>query len=71
MVMAVYDPTGMARPSRTTPAIAEEKVRDDIRRRVKARLDEWQDDPIPDEPRPDMRDAARRAVTYSAPVPIR
>jgi hypothetical protein len=61
----------MARKSRKQPAIAQDQALDEMRDRLKARLSEWREDPIPDEPRPQMRDAMRNAVTYSAPVPIR
>ena len=67
----MYDPNKMARKSRNQPAIAEDQALDAMRVRLKARLSQWRDDPIPDEPRAQMRDAMRQAVTYSAPVPVR
>jgi hypothetical protein len=61
----------MARKSRKQPAIAQDQALDEMRESLKARLSEWRDDPMPDEPQPQIRDAVRNAVTYSAPVPIR
>ena len=61
----------MARKSRKQQAIAEDQALDEMRERLKSRLSEWRDDPIPDEPQAQMSDAMRKAVTYSAPVPVR
>jgi hypothetical protein len=61
----------MARKGGRLRAIAEDQVLDEMRERLKSRLSQWRDDPIPDEPQPQMRDAMRKAVTYSAPVPVR
>jgi hypothetical protein len=61
----------MARKGRKLRAIAEDQVLDEMRKHLRERLSEWSDDPIPDEPQPLMRDAMRKAVTYSAPVPVR
>jgi hypothetical protein len=61
----------MARKSRKQPTIAQDQALDEMRESLKARLSEWRDDPMPDEPQPQIRDAVRNAVTYSAPVPIR
>jgi hypothetical protein len=61
----------MARKRRKQRTIAEDQALDQMRERLKERLSQWRDDPIPDEPQPQMRDAMRQAVTYSAPVPVR
>jgi hypothetical protein len=61
----------MARKSRKRAAIAEEQALEEMREHLKTRLREWRDDPIPDEPQAQMREAMRQAVTYSAPVPVR
>lgn len=61
----------MARKSKKQRATEEAQVLDEMRERLNKRLSEFPDDPIPDEPQPQMRDAMRQAVTYSAPVPIR
>jgi hypothetical protein len=61
----------MAQSDRKNHQATDETVREEMRQRLKARLEEWRDDPIPAEPLPEMRDAARRAIIYSGPVPIR
>jgi hypothetical protein len=61
----------MARKRRKQRTIAEDQALDAMRGRLKERLSQWRDDPIPDEPQPQMRDAMRQAVTYSAPIPVR
>jgi hypothetical protein len=61
----------MARKNRKQRAIAEDQALDEMRERLKSRLRQWRDDPIPDEPQAQMSDAMRKAVTYSAPVPVR
>jgi hypothetical protein len=61
----------MARKCRKQPTVADDQALDELRERLKERLSQWRDDPIPDEPQPQMRDAMRKAVTYSAPVPVR
>jgi hypothetical protein len=61
----------MARKSRKQRAVAEDQVLDEMRERLKSRLSQWSNDPIPDEPQAQMSDAMRKAVTYSAPVPVR
>jgi hypothetical protein len=66
----VYD-RSMARSRWKDRQTTDEAVREEMRERLKARLEEWRDDPIPAEPSPQMRDAVRQAITYSGPVPIR
>jgi hypothetical protein len=61
----------MARKSKKDAAIADDEVLNEMRARLKARMDEWRHDPIPAEPQAQMSDAMRKAVTYSGPVPIR
>jgi hypothetical protein len=61
----------MARKSKKQRATEEAQVLNEMRERLNKRLSESPYDPFPDEPQPQMRDAMRQAVTYSAPVPIR
>jgi hypothetical protein len=52
------------------PLATDEEVREEIRKSLKRFREGLVDDPIPSEPTPQI-DAAKRAVTYSGPVPIR